>query len=137
METKLVVIGLIENDQHQFLISLRNDPKIKEAHLKWDFVGGQIEFGESPEEALKREVKEETGLNVSVGEMAPMCFSKVWEHDDHKLHVMVLCYSCKVIDGAMRMGDWKIQELRWIEKDEFPNYDFLPSINLFLKKISF
>ncbi|EKE10746.1 MAG: hypothetical protein ACD_15C00205G0008 [uncultured bacterium] len=137
MKTKLIVIGLIENENNKFLISQRSDPKIEEAHLKWDFVGGKIEFGESPEEALKREVKEETGLNVEVEKMIPICFSKVWEHEEYKLHVMVLCYFCQAIDGELKIGDLKIKDLRWIEKDEFSKYDFLPSINLFLEKINF
>lgn len=138
MKTKVVVIGLIENDENKFLISLRHEPKIKDADMKWDFVGGAIDFGETPQEALKREVMEETGLTVEVGEMLPACYSNVWEHDEYdKLHVIVLCYKCKFKDGEMKIGVYKIKELRWIKKEEFKNYDFLPTIDMFLEKINF
>jgi len=138
MKTKVVVIGLIENDKGEFLISLRHEPKIKEADMKWDFVGGAIDFGESPEEALKREIKEEANLEVEIGEMMPMCYSKVWEHDIYdKLHIVLLCYHCKLLGGEMKIGAYKIKELRWVNKNEFRNYDFLQSINLFLEKINF
>lgn len=137
MRTKLVVVGLIENDKNQFLISQRFEPTIKDAHMKWDFVGGKIEFGETPEEALKREVMEETGLDVKVKDMVPCCYSNVWNHDDFKIHALVICYRCKVLAGECNISDRKINDLKWISKDEFKNYDFLPTIDLFLKKINF
>lgn len=137
MKTKVVAIGLIENDNNEFLISLRHEPKIKEANMKWDFVGGAIDFGETPQEALGREVMEETGLDVEVGEMLPMCYSKVWKHDDFKIHAIVVCYHCKLISGELKIGVYKIKDLRWIKKEEFKNHEFLPSINLFLEKINF
>ena len=133
MKTKIVVTGLIENDKNQFLISQRSDPKIAEAHMKWDFPGGAIDFGETPKEALKREIKEETSLDVIIGEMIPECYSKVWLHEDFKIHAVVLCYRCKLIGGTLSSKDHKINDLKWISKREFDEYDFLPSIKLFLK----
>lgn len=137
MKTKMVVIGLVENDKHQFLISQRYEPKILEAHMKWDFPGGTIDFGETPEDALKREILEETGLNVAVHEMVPKCYSNVWTHEDFKVHAIVLCYRCKLIDGNLNLNDHKIHDLKWIYKNDFDKYDFLPSVNLFLKDINF
>lgn len=137
MKTKVVAIGLIKNDEQKYLISQRFEPKIKDAHMKWDFVGGTIDFGETPQEALKREVMEESGLNVEVGEMLPMCYSKVWNHDEYKIHAIVMCYYCKLIGGNLMIGEDKINDLKWISKDEFKNYNFLPTIDLFLEKINF
>lgn len=134
---KLVVIGLIENGKGEFLISKRNEPSIKDAHLKWDFIGGKIEWGESPEEALKREILEETFLNVEIMDMIPCCDSRVWDRKTDKLHVVVIGYRCRIISGEARIGDSKIKDLKFIKKDDFDKYDFLPTINLFLEKINF
>src|SRR3989344_8335672 len=105
---KIVVLGLIENNENNVLISQRFDPKIKDAHLKWDFAGGTNEFGESLKETVKREILEETGLNVEVLDLIPECVSNFWEHTDYTLHSLVFCYMCKVIDGALNSNDPKI-----------------------------
>lgn len=136
-KTKIVVTGLIENDKNQYLISQRYDSRIPKAHLKWDFIGGAIDFGESAEEAFKREIMEESGLRVSVHEMIPKCFTKVWDHDECRIHAIVLCYRCKLIDGELHLNDRKINELKWISKQEFSEYDFLPSIHQFLEAAKF
>ena len=51
-KSKLVILGLIENQNHEFLLSQRYEPKLPEVHLKWDLPGGRNEFGESLEETL-------------------------------------------------------------------------------------
>lgn len=137
MKTKTVAIGLIENDEQQFLISQRYDPKIAEAHMKWDFPGGTIDFGETPEDALRREILEETGLTVTIGEMIPKCYSNVWAHEDFKIHAIVLCYRCKLVSGELNLSDYKIHDLKWIDRNDFNKYDFLPSIKFFLEKVNF
>ncbi len=79
MKTKVIAIGLIENKKDStFLISQRFDPEFPAAHMKWDFLGGKIEPGESAKETIEREVFEESGVKVSVGELLPKVFSKVW-----------------------------------------------------------
>lgn len=70
-KTKLIVLGLITNNKNEILLSQRFDPDIKDAHLKWDLLGGTNEFGESLETTLKREIKEETGLRVKVMNLLP------------------------------------------------------------------
>ena len=70
-KTKLIVLGLIQNEKKEFLTSVRFDPKVPEAHLKFDFVGGTNEFVESLEATLVREIREETGLEVIVLKMFP------------------------------------------------------------------
>ncbi len=69
-----IVIALIVNDQNQILIARRNDPELPDAHDKWELVGGKIEYEETPEQAVVREVKEETGLEVEIVSLLPKLF---------------------------------------------------------------
>lgn len=66
-----IVVALIRNEKKEILIARRNQPDIPEEQNKWEFIGGKINFGEDPEEALVREVKEECGLDVKVVRLLP------------------------------------------------------------------
>jgi len=138
-KTKLVVLGLIENQDHEFLLSQRFDPDVPEAHLKWDLPGGTNEFGESLEATLEREILEETGLKVKVSEMFPKSISRTWNHKQFNLHTVVFCYHCSLMEGKVHLNDHKIYDLRWATFDELGNYDFLPTtkcfIDIFFKKV--
>lgn len=132
MKKKLIILGLVKNKKGEFLISQRHDPDVPKAHLKWDLPGGQNEFGETLEETVKREVLEETGLKVSVQKMFPASATRTWEHKDYKIHVVILCYLCEMKSGKLHHNDHKINDLKWIKKEEFDNFDFLPTIKKFL-----
>lgn len=131
-KSKLVVLGLIENQNNEYLLSQRYDPDVPEAHLKWDFPGGTNEFGESLEETLEREVLEETGLKIEIVEMFPKSISRLWDHKNFKQHTIVVCYYCKMLDGTLHLNDHKIQDLKWIQFSDLGTYDFLPTTKCFI-----
>ncbi len=133
---KLIVLGLIQNNKNEVLISQRFDPEVADAHLKWDLVGGTNEYGESLEETLKREVKEETGLNVEIQHLLSKSVSKIWNYKNFKLQTIVFCYKCKLIDGSMRLNDHKINDLKWVNKNDLTNYEFLSTTKAFINLIS-
>lgn len=63
----IIASGLVLNDKGEILIAKRvNTADIPDSNDRWDFVGGKIEWGELPEEAVIREVKEESGLDVEI-----------------------------------------------------------------------
>lgn len=132
---KLIVLGLIKNKNNEFLLSQRYDPDILDAHLRWDLPGGTNEFGESPEETLKREILEETGLEVEVGEMLPKSVSRKWKHKDYSIHVVVFCYNCLYVKGETNLNDHKINDLKWVKLEDFKNYDFLPTTKSFIDMV--
>ncbi|KKQ44485.1 MAG: Phosphohydrolase (MutT/nudix family protein) [Candidatus Moranbacteria bacterium GW2011_GWC2_37_8] len=135
LTSKLVVLGIVENDNGEILISQRFEEELPEVHLKWDLPGGKNEFGESLEETLVREILEETGLNVQIVNLLPKTISKVWEYADKHQHTIVLCYCCKLIDGKLHLNDKKINDLKWANENDLDNFEFLPSSREFIEMV--
>jgi len=128
-----VVIGLIRNSQGKIFLQKRLDPLIPAAHDKWEFPGGRIDYGESPEEALKRECLEEMGCVVEVGKLIPTVQSTVWSRsDDKEQHVLVFCYEAELISGEPQSSDVKVGEMHWFNENEIEALDTLLGIEDFL-----
>ena len=85
--------------------------------LKWEFPGGKLEPGESPEEALARELREELDLRVTVGRIRDAVFYRYPDRD-----VLVLFYGCRVASGEPRPLD--CNAVAWALPDELPGFDF-------------
>ncbi len=134
-KSKLIVIGLIKNENNEFLISERLDPDVPDAHLKWDIPGGTNEFGESLEETLDREIIEETGLNIKILKLIPKSVSKMWKHKDYDMHAIVFCYECLYLNGDIKLNDPKINNLKWASLSELTKYDFLPTTKYFIEML--
>jgi 8-oxo-dGTP diphosphatase len=121
-----IVVAIIRNENGDVLLARRNEPGLKDAHDKWEFVGGGIEFGENPEEALKREVLEEAGVEVEVVKMLPKIFSVMLNKETQ---VIVMSYECKIISGELKAGlDQEIAELKFVPLKEVKNYNTFKNI---------
>jgi len=129
----VVVLGIIENEKGEILMSLRNDPKFPGAHLKWDFIGGKVDMGESMEEAIMREAKEESGFRIKIKKMLPHCICKNWELPGYFQHTLVFCYVTKKLSGKMHSEDHKIDELRWVSPQKALKMDLIFSARIFIK----
>lgn len=119
-ETQLaVVFGLIRNAEGKILLQKRIDGAIPEAHDKWELPGGKIEFGETPEQAVVRECKEETGCDIRVIRMMPYAGSNLWEESSgaHRQAIYV-CYEAEWIGGAPRPLDKKVSDIQWFSRAE-------------------
>ena len=84
---------------------------------KWEFPGGKIEPGESPEAALARELKEELDIGVRVGRIADAVFCRYPGRD-----VLVLFYMCQITSGEPRTVD--CDAIAWAAPEELGQYDF-------------
>ena len=120
-----VVAALIWQDG-KFLICQR--PKHKARGLLWEFVGGKVEDGESKEQALIRECKEELNIQISVGEQ----FAEV-THEYSDITVRLTLFNASITSGEPQLLEHNA--IKWISPDEIPEYEFCPADEVFLDLI--
>lgn len=94
----------------------------------WEFPGGKIEQGETPEEALKREISEELSAEINVDEL----FSTV-DYDYPKFHLTMHCYLCTPLTNAMHLNEHV--SARWLAKDELDSVKWLPADKSIIDKL--
>ena len=113
-------------DGDKFMICQR--PAHKARGLLWEFVGGKVEPGETREQALIRECREELAVTVSVGEVF---MDVVHEYPDLLVHLTL--FNAVIAEGAPQKLEHN--DIRWITVDEIPNYDFCPADEEILKRL--
>lgn len=109
-----VACALIE--RHGLLLAVQRSAAMS-LPLKWEFPGGKIEPGESPEECLQREVREELGIEVEAGEALP-----VFAHDYPGFSVVLYPLRCRITAGEMRLHEHA--DARWLAPDELLSVDW-------------
>jgi len=117
----LVGVGAVIIDEGRVLLVKRGTEPLK-GH--WSIPGGLIELGESNEEAVRREVFEETGLRVEVHELVEL-LSRVYRQDGRvRYHYVIADYLCRVVGGELKAGD-DAAEVRWVERSEWNSHSAL------------
>ena len=86
----------------------------------WEFPGGKIEPGETPEEALVREIREELAVTIEVGEKISTI-----EYDYPKFHLSMDCFWCRIVDGEIHLQEH--EAARWLTKEDLATVDWLPA----------
>ena len=86
----------------------------------WEFPGGKIEKEESPQQALRREIKEELNADIAVGELLTTV-----EYDYPKFHLTMHCFLCKVTSGKLTLLEH--EAAKWLTSDELDNLKWLPA----------
>jgi len=131
-----IVVGLITNRKGEILLARRNQPDIPQEHNKWEFVGGGIDFGETPEQALVREVKEESGLDIRIIRLLPKVYIQNWLEQNPQRQIIILSYECEVTGGQLKSGDSEIFELKFVPVEEIKSYDCLPNVDTIVGLLS-
>lgn len=111
----------------KFMICQR--PAHKARGLLWEFVGGKVEPGETKEQALVRECREELAVTVAVQDEF---MSLVHEYPDIAIHLTV--FNASIAEGVPQLLEHN--DIRWIPPKEIKNYDFCPADNKILEKIA-
>ena len=124
------VLGYLTNDDNKVLMMLRNK-KPGDIHKgKWNGLGGKIEQGESPEEAFRREVQEESGLQIVKPTLAGMItFPKFDGVSDWLAYV----FTCSNFSG--NIGECPEGELHWVPRNELQELNLWPGDRYFLRWI--
>lgn len=121
MKTIRVVAAVIHsiNDDEEdiFFATQRGYGDYKDG---WEFPGGKVEAGESPQEALFREIREELDIEIQVGDLLVTV-----EHDYEDFHLSMDCFLCEITSGEPALLEH--EAARWLSLDEIWDVDWLPA----------
>ena len=117
MKTIEVVAAVIFDEQGRIFATQRGYGEWKDW---WEFPGGKMEAGETPEAALKREIREELSAEISVGRLLGTV-----EHDYPAFHLTMHCYLCSLLSDALRLNEH--EAARWLAKEELDGVRWLPA----------
>ena len=120
------VVAALIWDGDRFMACQR--PEHKTRGLLWEFVGGKVEPGETKEEALIRECREELDVTVSVKDI----FMEV-VHAYPDMTVRLTLFNCRIAEGIPKLLEHNA--IAWVAASEIPDYDFCPADVEILKKI--
>lgn len=116
MKTVHVVAAVIRKDDKIFATQ-RGYGEFKDG---WEFPGGKIEEGETSEQALVREIKEELDTDIKVGKMLDTI-----EYDYPNFHLSMECFWCEIVKGGLELKEH--EAARWLTKETLDSVDWLPA----------
>lgn len=120
MKTVLVVAAALIDSDGRVLIAQRPDGK--QLAGQWEFPGGKVEDGETPETALIRELEEELGIVVKQACLAPFVFAS---HTYESFHLLMPLYLIRRWDGEPEAREHKA--LKWVRPNDMRNYEMPPA----------
>ena len=94
----------------------------------WEFPGGKVEPGETPQEALKREIMEELNTEIHVGDLIDTI-----EYDYPTFHLSMDCFWAEVLEGTLELKE--AEAAKWLTKDELDSVEWLPADIILIEKL--
>ena len=112
-----VVGAMLQNDEGRYLITQR--PPKASLPLLWEFPGGRVEEGETDDQALAREIREEMGVDVTVLEQAMHT-----HHEYPKYDIDFRVFRCRLTDGKATIQHLRVHDHRWVTLEEMAQFQF-------------
>lgn len=94
----------------------------------WEFPGGKLEQGETPEQALKREIMEELDTKVKIGNLIDTI-----EYDYPNFHLLMDCFWCEIVSGELKLKEH--ENAKWLTKEHLDEVEWLPADVILIDKI--
>lgn len=126
MERKVIeVVAAVIRDKANIFATQRGYGEFKDA---WEFPGGKIEIGESPKEALKREIKEELNTEIEVDDLI-----EIVEYDYPNFHLKMHCFWARIKYGNLILKEH--EAAKWLDKNTLDAVAWLPADLVLIEKI--
>lgn len=120
MKTLLVVAAALIDKDGRILLAQR--PEGKSMAGLWEFPGGKVDEGETPEAALIRELSEELSIQTKESCLAPLTFAS---HQYEDFHLLMPLFACRKWEGFVTPQEG--QQIKWVKKFELRQYDMPPA----------
>lgn len=120
-----VVAAIIHDDEGRIFATQRGYGDYKDG---WEFPGGKIELGETPEEALKREIWEELETKIVVERLI-----QTVDYDYPKFHLKMHCFWCHIGSGSLTLKEH--EAARWLMPEDIDSVDWLPADRIVVNKL--
>ena len=111
------VVAAIIRDGNRVFATQRGYGDYKDG---WEFPGGKIETGETPQKALVREIKEELDTEIVVGDLLTII-----EYDYPTVHLSMQCFWCQIVEGTLVLKEH--EAARWLDLESIDSVDWLPA----------
>jgi 8-oxo-dGTP diphosphatase len=129
----VVCACILKDGGQQILLSMRQAPEVPGLHSKWELPGGKIEFGETPEQTIVREIREELGITVIPRRLLPYLHTNVWEYSHAIQHVVLACYECEIDGDDSYLGG---DNVKWFHINQIDFESTLPGTKEFVSLAS-
>jgi 8-oxo-dGTP diphosphatase len=131
-EQMVVVAALVRDGSGRVFVSRRKPESFQGG--RWEFPGGAVELMEKPEDALKRELKEELGVKAEVGRIFSVDSHTYTLNDGNLRHIILLTYETKIKSGEPKAIG--CSEFKWADAKELESLDFVDADKKILRKIT-
>ncbi len=130
-ELPIIGVGAVIVDRNRVLLVRRATEPLKG---EWSVPGGMLELGEKLRDGVRREVSEETGLQVEPGDVLDV-FDSIFQDEQGRTqyHYVLIDYLCRVVSGEAKAGS-DVSEVRWVQEEELAAMSLRDSIEQVVRK---